>query len=168
MIEDIQKRRFLNNLYKLAYAYGDRIDEETVLSIFSSYFRQNPPGSPLQLEPEVLRSQSVPNIDFINNMMARSIFNMDVLYDAVYESIDELFDMVTTLNARVDSLRAKRTNLEKKIDDHIFSVTNSDGYFASITEEFADVTSIDTKYSTAYFDEESRSVSLPLISSSRI
>ena len=166
MIEDIQKRRFLNNLYKLSYAYGQRINEEAVKSAYSSYFRNNPPGSPLSLEPETLRAQGITNVEAINHLMAKSIFNMDVLYDATYESVEELFDLVTSLNARVDALRNKRVNLEKKVDDLIFSITNSDGYFASITEEFSDISGFDTKYSTAYLDSDSRSISIPFITSS--
>ena len=168
MIEDIQKRRFLNNLYKLAYAYGNRIDEETVKNEYAAYFRQNPPGAPMSLEPEILRAQNVINIDFINHMMAMSIFNMDILYDAVFESVEDLFSIVTSLNARIDSLRTRRASLENRIDDHIFAVTNSDGYFASITEQFTDMSAIDTNFSNAFFDQEARCVTLPVVSSSRI
>ena len=168
MIEDIQKRRFLNNLYKLAYAYGNRIDEETVKNEYAAYFRQNPPGAPMSLEPENLRSQNIINIDFINHMMAMSIFNMDVLYDAVFESVEDLFSIVTSLNARIDSLRSRRASLENKIDDHIFSITNSDGYFASISEQFTDLSGIDTNFSNAFFDQDARCVTLPVIASSRI
>lgn len=168
MIEDIQKRRFLNNLYKLAYAYGNKIDEETVKKEYSQYFRLNPPGAPIRLEPENLRAQSKVNIDYINNMMAVSIFNMDVLYDSVFDSVEELFSVVTSLNSRIDSLRSRRASLEKKIDDHIFAISNSDGFFASITEEFTDLSGIDTNYSTAFYDSDARCVTLPLISSSRI
>jgi hypothetical protein len=166
MIEDIQKRRFLNNLYKLSYAYGSRINEEAVKSAYSLYFRNNPPGSPMSLDPESLRAQSITNVEAINYLMAKSIFNMDILYDAAYESVEELFELVTSLNARVDSLRSKRVNLEKKVDDIIFSITNSDGYFASITEEFSDLSGFDKTYSTAYLDTDSRSLSIPFITNS--
>lgn len=168
MIEDIQKRRFLNNLYKLAYAYGNRIDEETIKNEYSAYFRLNPPGAPMQLQPENLRAQNLINVDYINHMMASSIFNMDILYDSVFESVEDLFSIVTSLNARLDALRSRRASLEKRIDDHIFSITNSDGYFASISEEFTDLTGIDTNFSTAFYDQDARCVTLPLIASSRI
>jgi hypothetical protein len=166
MIEDIQKRRFLNNIYKLSYAYGLRINEEAVKSAYSSYFRNNPPGSPISLDPESLRAQNITNVESINYLMAKSIFNMDILYDATHESVEELFELVTSLNARVDALRSRRLNLEKKVDDIIFSITNSDGYFASITEEFSDISGFDKQYSTAYLDPESRSLSIPFITTS--
>lgn len=166
MIEDIQKRRFLNNLYKLSYAYGNKIDEEAIKTAFSVYFRNNPPGAPMPLDPEILRAQNITNVESINYLMAKSIFNMDILYDAAYESVEELFDIVTSLNSRVDFLRNKRLNLEKKVDDIIFSITNSDGYFASITEEFSDVSGFDTQLSNAYLDTDSRSLSIPFITTS--
>ena len=165
MIEDIQKVRFLNNLYKSYYSYGKELDETTIKRLYSIYFRENPAGSPLSLDVEILRSTSIANIDFINNMMARALFNMDVLYDATYESIEDLYSIVTSLNNRINSLRMKRTSLEKKIDDYIFSITNSDGYYASFSEEFTDITGIDTKYSSVYLDTDSKSISLSSISS---
>jgi hypothetical protein len=87
MIEDIQKIRFLNNLYKSYYAYGKELDEISIKRLYSTYFRENPAGSPLSLDVDLLRSSSVANIDYINNIMARALFNMDVLYDSTYESI---------------------------------------------------------------------------------
>ena len=93
---------------------------------------------------------------------------MDVLYDAVFESVEDLFSIVTSLNARIDSLRSRRASLENKIDDHIFSITNSDGYFASISEQFTDLSGIDTNFSNAFFDQDARCVTLPVIASSRI
>lgn len=165
MIEDIQKIRFLNNLYKSFYSYGNELDELTIKRLYTTYFRQNPPGSPMPLDAEVMRSTSVANIDYINNIMAKALYNMDVLYDAAHENIEELYSTVTSLNNRIDSLRSKRTKLEKKVDDLIFSITNSDGFYASFSEEFTDLDSIDTKYSSVYFDTDSRSISLSSISS---
>jgi len=165
MIEDIQKIRFLNNLYKSYYAYGKELDEISIKRLYSTYFRENPAGSPLSLDVDLLRSSSVANIDYINNIMARALFNMDVLYDSTYESIEDLYSIVTSLNNRINSLRAKRTSLEKKIDDYIFAITNSDGYYASFSEEFTDITGIDTKYSSVYLDTDSKSISLSSISS---
>lgn len=165
MIEDIQKIRFLNNLYRSFYSYGNELDELTIKRLYTTYFRQNPPGSPMPLDAEVMRSTSVANIDYINNIMAKALYNMDVLYDAAHENIEELYSTVTSLNNRIDSLRSKRTKLEKKVDDLIFSITNSDGFYASFSEEFTDLDSIDTKYSSVYFDTDSRSISLSSISS---
>ena len=165
MIEDIQKVRFLNNLYKSFYSYGKELDELAIKRLYTDYFRQNPAGAPLSLDPELLRSTAVVNIDYINNIMARSLYNMDVLYDAAHENIEELYATVSSLNNRIDSLRSKRTKLEKQIDDLTFAVTNSDGYYASFSEEFTDIESIDTKYSSVYLDTDSRSISLSSVSS---
>ena len=155
MIEDIQKARFLKNLYKLSYAYGNKLDENSLKKAYSQYFRTNTPGAPIEIEPEILRSQNVTNVDNFNSMMLKTIFNMDVLYDASHEAVEDIFQTVTSINNRIDSLRSKRATLEKKIDDLIFNITNSDGFYASFTEEFTDITCIDTKLSSVYYDQES-------------
>lgn len=165
MIEDIQKARFLNNLYKSYYAYGKKIDEALLKSLYAEYFSENPAGSPLQLYAENLRYDTTANVDIVNDMMAKAIFNMDVLYDASYEAIEDLYAAVSSLNNRIDSLRARRVKIEKTIDDFLFSITNTDGFYASFTEEFQDIDSMDVKYSTAYLDSDSRSISLPSLNS---
>lgn len=165
MIEDIQKLRFLNNLYKSAYAYGDKIDEETVKILYSRYFRTNTLGAPIELNPENLRSASRTNVDMLNYMMAATIFNFDVLYDAINDSVDNLYETITSLNKRIDGLRSKRTELESKIDDLLFGISNTDGFYASFTEQFTSSSSIDTSLSSAYLDLDSRSVEIPSISS---
>jgi len=165
MIEDIQKARFLNNLYKSYYAYGKKIDEALLKSLYAEYFSENPAGSPLQLYAENLRYDTTANVDIVNDMMAKAIFNMDVLYDASYEAIEDLYAAVSSLNNRIDSLRARRVKIEKTIDDFLFSITNTDGFYASFTEEFQDIDSIDVKYSTVYLDSDSRSISLPSLNS---
>jgi len=165
MIEDIQKLRFLNNLYKSAYAYGDKIDQETIKTLYSRYFRINPLGTPIDINAENLRAISKTNVDAINYMMATTIFNFDVLYDAVNDSVDNLYETITSLNKRIDGLRSKRAELESKIDDLIFGISNSDGFYASFTEQFTGSLSMDMSLSSAYLDLDSRSVEIPSISS---
>ena len=165
MIEDIQKARFLKNLYKLSYAYGKLLDENSLKKAYSEYFRINSPGAPIEINPEILRSQNVANVDDFNSMMLKTIFNMDILYDASHEAVEDMFQTVTSINNRIDNLRSKRATLEKKIDDLIFNITNSDGFYASFTEEFTDITCIDTKLSSVYYDQESRSLSLSSVES---
>jgi hypothetical protein len=165
MIEDIQKLRFLKNLYKSAYAYGDKIDEETVKILYSRYFRANTFGAPIELNAENLRAVSKTNVDIVNYMMAATIFNFDVLYDAINDSVDSLYEIITSLNKRIDGLRLKRTELESKIDDLIFGISNSDGFYASFTEQFTGSSSMDMSLSSAYLDLDSRSVEIPPISS---
>lgn len=165
MIEDVQKFRFLKNLYKNAYAYGDKIDEVTVKRLYSSYFRNNTPGAPVNIYPEQLRNSAVASVDQLNFLMAACVFNIDVLYDSINDSIENLFETVTSMNNRIDQLRARRVTLEKMVDDLIFSISNSDGYYASFTEEFSDSLSIDLGLSSAYYDPDSRTVSIPSISS---
>jgi len=165
MIEDIQKMRFLNNLYKSAYAYGDKIDEQTVKTLYSNYFRANTPGAPIELNAENLRAVPKTNVDLINFMMATTIFNFDVLYDAINDSVDNLYEIITSLNKRIDNLRIKRAELESKVDDLLFGISNTDGFYASFTEQFTGSSSIDTSLSSAYLDPDSRSIEIPSISS---
>ena len=48
-IPSLQKRKFLNNVYKSLYAEGVKPDEDEVRRLFSSYFTTNRLGSPANI-----------------------------------------------------------------------------------------------------------------------
>ena len=49
-IATIQKRKFLNNIYKLFYSSGNRPSEEEIRKIFNTYFSSNKLGLPVSVD----------------------------------------------------------------------------------------------------------------------
>jgi hypothetical protein len=165
-ISTIQKRKFLNNLYKLFYSSGTRPNEQEVRRVFGQYFSINKLGEPVPVEYNLLQQQSIVREQDLNSLMAATALNLEVLYDSINENNLELFDIITALNNRFANLRAKRKELEAKVDDLIFANGNSEGYFYSFTDTFSSLINTDLTKTNAFIDTELSSVSLPRLVSS--
>jgi hypothetical protein len=151
-ISTIQKRRFLENIYKLYYSNGAKPTEQQILNAFSDYFSVNKAGFPLDIDYAALNGTSKTNVDILNELMINGLFNLDVLYDAILENNDELFTVATTLNKKIENLKTKRKLLESKVDNLLFVNNNTDGYFYSYTENFSSADKIDIPLTTGYVD----------------
>ena len=175
-ISKIQKKKFLDNIYKLMYSTGtsttDKVvrqpSELEVKKEFDQYFSQNRIGVPLGNDINLLRNTETTNPDLMNTFMARSILNLEVLYDSIHENGEDLMSVVTVLEKRLNSLRDKRVALEKKLDEILFANSNTDGYFYSFSDSFANLSNVDLNLSTCFIDTEHRSAKLPTLKSNAL
>jgi hypothetical protein len=164
-ISSIQRTKFLETIYKNYFSAGYKPTEKEVLDLYSKYFFTYTPGSPIPLSPEIFRSTTFSNVDLINQKMANALLNIENLYDVIFENSDDLFDTTNALNKRLEELKNRRTQLEAKVDDFIFSNQNSDGYFASVTETFSNGNGIDYNLSSVFLDVVNKNVSIPKLNS---
>lgn len=164
-ISSIQKKKFLDTVYKNFFAAGYKPTEKDLLDLFSKYFSNYEPGSPIPLRPELFRSTAYSNVDLMNERMAHSLLNIENLYDSIFENSEQMFDVINALNNRIDNLKKRRAELESKIDDHIYSNQNSDGFYASITDNFSNGKNIDYNLSSIYLDTINKKVTLPKLNS---
>jgi hypothetical protein len=175
-ISRIQKKKFLDNIYKLMYSTGtsttDKVvrqpSELEVKKEFDQYFSQNRIGLPLTNDINILRNTETTNPDLMNIFMARSILNLEVLYDSIHENGEDLMSVATVLGKRLNSLRDKRVSLEKKLDEILFANSNTDGYFYSFSDSFANLSNVDLSLSTCFVDTEHRSAKLPTLKASAL
>jgi hypothetical protein len=143
-------------------------DEIEVKKEFDAYFSSNRLGLPLANDINLLRNSVYTNADLMNLFMAKSLLNMEVLYDSVHENNEELMKVTTILGKRLESLRSKRVGLEKKVDDILFANSNTDGYFYSFGESFSNLQNIDLNLTTCFIDTENRKAVLPTLKSSTL
>lgn len=173
-ISEIQKKKFLDNIYKMAYSNGisleDKVikqpDEREIKRLFDEYFVQNRIGVPLSFDISALRNIPVTDPDILNEYMAKALLNLEVLYDSIDENNDKLLNTISFLNKKFTQLKDKRAALESKIDDILFSLSNTDGYFYSFSDSFADLNNVDLSLTNAFVDNENRKVVLPKLKSS--
>jgi hypothetical protein len=164
-IGTIQKQKFLTNLYKILYSSGNVPSDHDVRIAFNQYFSVNKPGQPVALDTARLEGSDLTEILPLNELMINSILNLEVLYDCVFENNQEAFSVITGLNSKLDSLRAKRKELESKIDQLLFANANTDGFFYSYLENFSTLNAIDMDLTSAYVDLVNNTVTLPKITS---
>ena len=164
-IATIQKRKFLNNIYKLFYSSGNKPSEQEIRKIFNTYFSSNKIGIPVSVDYDALNQSNTINHSDLNGLMITSLFNLEILYECVNENNHELMSTITSLNKRLSNLKTKRRELEGKVDQLIFSNLNSDGFFYSLVDNFSNTNDIDMSLTNAFVDTSIGNVTIPKISS---
>lgn len=172
-ISEIQKRKFLENLYRSLYSSGvsesdtasRQPNDDEIKKEFDTYFSANRIGVPLKIDPTLLRNTPTTSPDIMNEFMAKYLLNLDVLYDSIDDNTEKLMDSITYLNKKMDFLKQKRIDLEKKIDSILFSISNTDGFFYSFAESFVNLNNIDLSLTNAFVDVENRKATLPKLKS---
>lgn len=162
-IATVQKRKFLNNIYKLLYAKGEKPSEQEVRKAFAEYFSTNRPGLPVRIDYNRLSSVDLTDVDVLNELMVGNLFNLEVLYEAVFENNQQIMSVVTALNNKLQGLQVRRKQLEAKVDQLLFMNSNTDGYFYSAIDKFSDLSYIDMGLTTAFVDTVNGNVSIPKI-----
>lgn len=133
---------------------------QDILKEFNAYFTINKPGFPIRIDHDLLRSINVIDVDVINSLMVNSAFNLDIVYDALFENNEQLMSVITSLNKKIENLKTQRAALETKVDDLLFANNNTDGFFYSLTENFNGLENIDTILTSAYVNTINKYLSL--------
>ena len=165
-IDNIQKARFLNTIFKMYYALGEEPSYSDISILYGQYFDRNRIGQPVSLNYDDLNASNVIDYDKMNRIMTTALFNVDVLYDSFHEEVETLYQTISSYKFRIDYLRLKRAEVEKKIDDHLFSLKNTDGFYYSTSNAFNDTETTDLNFTSALVDTEVRKVTIPKLSSS--
>jgi hypothetical protein len=165
-IDNIQKARFLNTIFKMYYALGEEPSYDDISILYGQYFNRNRVGQPINLNYDDLNASNVIDHDKINRIMTTTLFNVDVLYDSFHEEVEALYEAVSSYKFRIDNLRSKRAEVEKKLDDHLFSLKNTDGFYYSTSNAFNDTETTDILFTSALVDTEVRKVTIPKLNSS--
>jgi len=160
-IENIQKKRFLETIYKIYYSLGSEPSTEEISSIYGRYFSRFKPGQPIPVPFNDLNASSYVDIDKLNRILVHTGFNLDVLYEDYHEELEQLYELVSAFKFRIDNLKSRRAELEKTVDDYLFSINNTDGYYFAFTEAFNNTNHTDLNNTTAIVDTLARKASLP-------
>lgn len=162
-IRKVQIERVLEDVARALYAQGVKPTLNDILGQVSSYFAQYPAGVPLPLPLDYIKNGFVSNVDKFNQVLAHLVMNMDVVYEASLDQVDDVMLLTTTLRSHLERLRAQRRRTEAKIDDYLLSLYNSDGYYFSISDTFSDTAFADLSLTSAQIDTNLGSVVLPTI-----
>jgi len=165
-IDNIQKARFLNTIFKMYYALGEQPSYNDISILYGQYFNRNKTGQPVSLDYDDLNASSLIDHEKLNRIMATTLFNVDVLYDSFHEEVEALYNTVSSYKFRIDYLRSKRAEVEKKVDDHLFSLKNTDGFYYSTSNAFNDTETTDIAFTSALVDTTVRKVTIPKLDSS--
>lgn len=164
-ISDIQKKRFLELIYKIYYSLGSVPSDNEIAVLYGRYFSNYPAGESARVPYADIATNSVIDPDKLNKVMAFMLLNLDNVYEAYYDHVQDLYDLITAYTKRIESIRSKRAEIEKIVDDQLFSIKNTDGFYFSYTNAFNNLDNIDLNYTTAVIDTSVRKATIPKISS---
>ena len=164
-IQSVQKKRFLDTIYKMYYALGEAPSDNEISAIYSRYFSRFQAGNTIPVPYNDISSNQVIDPEKLNRVMVHTLFNIDILYDVYHEQVEELYEIVNAYTARLEDIRSKRVELEKKVDDQMFSLANTDGFYYSITNAFNNLDMVDMDYSDAHIDTSVRKATIPKLTS---
>lgn len=165
IISDIQKVRFLNTIYKIYYSLGSAPSDNEVSSLYGRYFSRYPVGQTIPVNYNDLSTNLVIDQDKLNRIMVHMLYNLDSVYEAYHEHVQDLYDIVTSFSKRLESISSKRAEIEKKVDDQLFALRNTDGFYYSSTNAFNDTSLVDLNFTTAFIDTKIRKATIPTITS---
>jgi hypothetical protein len=147
------------------YALGEAPSDNEVSAIYSRYFSRFQAGNTIPVPYNDISSNQVVDPEKLNRIMVHTLFNVDVLYDVYHEQVEELYEIVNSYTIRLEDIRSKRVELEKKVDDQMFSLANTDGFYYSITNAFNNLDMVDLNYSDAHIDTSVRKATIPKLTS---
>lgn len=163
-VRQTQIENTLEDVVRILYATGVKPTLNDILELVSEFFSENPAGAPLALPLQFLREDVRSSAEVMNEIMSTLNVNVDVLYQVCQEQIDDVMALTTQLRSQMDRINARRKRVEGTIDDYLLSLFNSDGYYFSISDTFADLSLTDLNMTSAYVDATEGYVRLPTIS----
>lgn len=170
-IRKVQVERALSDIIRLLYSEGTKPTNNEIRRHLSEYFTKYPAGRPIPFDTTKMYAEGArTNVEAFNETMLAIMVNVDTLYKATMEQVEDVMKINTALRDKTQRLKDKRRRLATKIDDYLLSLYNTDGYYYSIADSFTTLDLVDLAFSSAHVDTAEGSVSLPIISrlSSRI
>lgn len=164
-IKQVQIKNILELISQAFYVNGINPLTSQINKYMSNYFFKNKPGQPLKFDAEALKDVGPVSVDRLNDFMATCVVNLDTVYEASIQHVDQIMMLNTILRTHLERLKVKRKILENKIDDFLLGIFNSDGYFYSFSDNLVNVSTIDFNLTSAYIDFVTGIVTLPSLSS---
>ncbi len=161
-LSSIHYQKILDSVSRYYYASGAKPTEEQVMGDLSSYFSVNRLGSPIGVRNGVFADDLTSSEAEMNEMVSKVIANLDLLYQATAEQVEESMNMNTYMNSRLDQLRIRRKRIDSQIEEYLFTNSNSDGYFYSFLDTFPNLSFVDLGLTSAFVDIKNGAVSIPI------
>ncbi len=163
-IKQVQIQNVFDLITKAHLQDGDSPLLDDIYKYLNKFFADQKIGMPYTLPRDIFRTEDKSDPELMNDFMALMITNSDTLYETCFNHIDQILTLNTVLRTHLDRLRIKRTVLNTKIDDYLLGIFNSDGYFYSVSDQFATTELTDFDYTTAFIDTNAGLVSIPAVS----
>lgn len=163
-IRRVQTERLLEDIVRTLHSQGTTPMFSDIARKMATYLSKYPAGNPLPVPLNDAIGSGDSNIEEYNRFLAHLSINLDVLYETSLRQVEEILQLGDSLESHLDRLSKQRRRIEGKIDDYLLGLYNTDGYFYSFSDNFADLVYSDMNMTTAEINTDSGSVLLPTAS----
>lgn len=161
-ISTIHIQKIVNSISRYYYSCGVKPTEEQVMKDLSLYFSSNSASSPIRIPSGVFVENFIGSESNINNVTSKVIANLDLLYEATAEQVQQSLELTTFLRSRLERLNIRRRLLLGRIDEYLFANENTDGYFYSFLDTFPNLDYVDRSLTSAFVNVTDGAVTLPV------
>lgn len=164
-IAGIQRRRLFEEVTRVFYASGEKPRLTDILAEVSRYFAKYPPGVPLRPMQGFAQNGQRSDLNLVNEAFYGMQHNLSVAYESALEQTRDIMMITSMMQSNLERLRTRRSKLVATIDDYLFTLFNSDGYYMSLSDTFDDLSSTDVALTSAFVDTSIGRLTLPTNSS---
>lgn len=165
-IRQVQTERLLEDIIRTLHSQGTSPLYSDIAKKVSKYLSEYPAGNPLPMPLNDAIGGDKSSVEEYNKFLANLAINLDVLYETSLRQVEEVLELSESLQSQLERLRKQRSRIEGQIDDYLLGLYNTDGYFYSFSDNFADLLYVDLDDTSAQVNTEDGSVVLPSISRS--
>lgn len=159
-ISSIQRRRLYEEVIRSLYASGEKPTLNEILTQVSKYFSKYPAGAPLKGASSIIPDRRT-DVDRLNEAFLSLQHNSSVAYESAISQLRDIMMLTSLFQSEIERLKARRNVLNARLDDYLFSLFNSDGYFYSVSDSFANLDRADLTITSAVVDTSLFRVSIP-------
>jgi len=159
-ISSIQRRRLYEEVIRSLYASGEKPTLNEILTQVSKYFAQYPAGAPLKGATSILSDRTT-DVNRLNEAFLSLQHNSSVAYEAAVSQLRDIMMLTSLFQSEIERLKARRNVLNARLDDYLFSLFNTDGYFYSVSDSFATLDRVDLTMTSGVVDTSLFRVNIP-------
>lgn len=163
-IRNIQIESVLTEITNALFSSGTHPSLEQILGQMSKYFSEYPAGKTLPMPFDFILSNEKTDVEKLNLLFIHIAMNIDLAYQASTEQVAELTLLTQLLSSLIERLRKRQLALSTKIDDLMLSAYNTEGYYYSESDNFANTAKTDLTLTSAFVNTLSNYVEIPTLS----
>lgn len=161
-LNSIQYQKVLDSISRYYYSAGIEPSDEQLMTDLANYFSRYRLGVPVGFKNGQFADNVKSSPSEMNDVVSKTIANLDLLYESIQEQLSESMTLNSYLNSNLEKLRIKRRGVVARINEFLFSNSNTDGYFYSFADTFDNLNYTDLGLTSAFVDILNGSVTLPI------
>ena len=158
-LKNVQMQRALERIVYRLYSKGEQPTLVKLMGELNKEMAENPHSRPRSFQP--VTGRDVGDDHLYNTFLESTEYNVDVLYEVLLHFLRDIVQSHNSLYADLKAMKKRRAKLERRVDDLLLGMRNSEGYFYATSEDFKDIELVNLEQTTCEVDVSAGNVVLP-------